>query len=86
MPVKKQIRHKAATPPQYTITQAAGKLGISRAAVHEAIRKGRLDAKKGKIFQTHIIKVVRQGWLIPSKALADYRVSLLHQQSGKKTS
>ena len=84
MSSKKQPRSKIPRKTHYTITEAAKKLGISRTAVHEAICKGRLDAKKGKIFQTQILKVVRYGWRIPAKALANYRVSLPHQRSGKK--
>ena len=33
---------------KYTITEAAKRLGISRAAVHLAIKKGKLDATWGK--------------------------------------
>lgn len=66
----------------FTITEAAKKLGISRPAVHEAIKTGRLKAKKGKVRQVQIIE--KTGWLIPAKAVHDYRVSLSHQQRGKK--
>lgn len=66
----------------YTITEAARKLKITRAAVYEAIHKGRLEAEEGKIVQ---VKVAR-GLRIPAKSLSAYRVSLLHQWVGKKTS
>lgn len=72
MPAKKKAH--------YTITEAAKKLGISRPAVHEAIRTGRLKAKRGKIRQV----IVKMAWLIPLKSLKKYRVSLSHQQRGKK--
>ncbi|MFQ5903650.1 MAG: helix-turn-helix domain-containing protein [Candidatus Binatia bacterium] len=62
----------------FTITQAARKLGISRQAVHEAIRKGQLKAKRGQI------QVVQTVWLIPAAALRAYKVSLSHKQRGKK--
>jgi hypothetical protein len=66
----------------YTITEAAKALGISRAAVHEAISGGRLKAKKGKITKT--IVQVTQGWIITADAIKDYRVSPEHQAAGKK--
>jgi hypothetical protein len=34
---------------KYTITEAAKRLGISRAAVHLAIKQGRLNATPGEI-------------------------------------
>ncbi|MBI4524396.1 MAG: helix-turn-helix domain-containing protein [Deltaproteobacteria bacterium] len=54
----------------YTITEAAEKLGITRAAVHDAIKKKRLPAKRGKIEITQI--QVKEAWLIPKKALDGY--------------
>lgn len=63
----------------HTITEAAKALGITRAAVHRAIKQGRLEASRGKIVQ------VTQGWRITSKSLEGYRVSTPHQQAGKKT-
>lgn len=63
----------------YTITEAARKLRITRASVHEAIRKGRLEATLGKIIQ------VTEGWRISPTSLNHYRVSALHQWVGKKT-
>jgi len=63
----------------YTITEAARKLKVTRAAVHEAIQRGRLEATQGKIIQ------ITKGWRIPPTALNHYRVSLLHQWVGKKT-
>ena len=35
----------------FTISEAAKKLGVTRAALHEAIKKGRLDAKWGETVQ-----------------------------------
>lgn len=65
--------------PYYTVTQAARKLKVTRAAVHRAIKQGRLDANRGKIVQ------VTAGWRISPRGLNAYRVSLLHQWVGKKT-
>ena len=58
MPTKKKT---------YTITEAAKRLGISRQAVHEAITKGLLKARQGKI--------ITFGWLIPEDALTKYKAS-----------
>ena len=53
--------------PTYTITEAAKKLGVSRQAVHEAIKKGLLKARQGKV--TSVV------WLIPENALNEYKAS-----------
>mgnify|MGYP001370436803 CR=1 FL=1 len=63
----------------YTITEAAKKLGISRQAVHEAIRKGQIEAQK-----TKIIRVI-SGFSIPAKSLDAYEVSDSHKRRGKKS-
>ena len=64
----------------YTITEAARKLKISRAAVHRAIKQTRLEADWGPISPPP------EAWRISERALRYYRVSLLHQSIGKKTS
>ncbi|HXF75906.1 MAG TPA: helix-turn-helix domain-containing protein [Methylomirabilota bacterium] len=71
----------------YTITEAAKKLGISRQAVHDAIKKGLLEAEKGKFVQVIEIKRTVRGWHIPAAELEAYRkrLSLSHQERGKKT-
>ena len=66
---------------QFTITEAANELGITRAAVHEAIRKGRLESKWGERVRTVKDKVL----LISGKSLKGYRVDQARQSSGKKT-
>jgi hypothetical protein len=76
MPTKKKT---------YTITEAAKKLGISRQAVHGAIKKGLIDGKREKIVQTKIVKSTIIAWKIPETSLEAYRVSALHQTAGKKT-
>lgn len=64
----------------YTITEAAKKLKITRAAVHEAIKNHKLTATWGEFVQ------VAEGWRISPDSLRDYEVSLSHQERGKKTS
>jgi predicted DNA-binding protein YlxM (UPF0122 family) len=59
-------------------------LGISRQAVHDAIKKGFLDAQKGSFVQVIEIKRTIRGWSISEKSLEAYRVSLSHKQRGKK--
>ena len=75
MPTKKTA-HKT-----YTVNEAAKKLGVTRAAIHAAIRKGRLEFDWGETIQ--IIK--KKARLIPAKALSDYEVDLSRQERGKKT-
>ena len=69
-------------PAEYTITEAAKSLGITRAAVHRAIKQGRLEAERGEIVR--IIRSKTKGWKISASSLNAYRVSLLHQWVGKK--
>jgi hypothetical protein len=69
-------------PRQFTITEAAKELGITRAAVHRAIKQGRLEAERGEIIRT--ITTRTKGWKISAKSLNNYRVSSLHQWVGKK--
>lgn len=64
----------------FTITEAARKLRVTRAAVHEAIKRGKLNATWGKFIQ------VTEGWRISPGSLHDYEVSISHQERGKKTS
>ena len=70
-------------PPQkrhFTITEAAKELRVTRAAVHGAIKRGKLKATWGEFVQ------VAEGWRITPESLHDYEVSLSHQERGKKTS
>lgn len=62
----------------YTITEAAKKLGITRAAVHAAIKNRRLRAKWGKTMRE--IKTL----LISEKDLNLFEVDLSQQARGKK--
>jgi excisionase family DNA binding protein len=61
---------------QFTITEAAKKLGITRAAVYEAIQTGRLKAKWGEM-------TVRVR-LISADNLKEYKVDSSRQARGKK--
>ena len=53
-------------------------LGVSRQAVHEAIKNGLLDAKWGEVI------VTKKALLISEKSLNSYQVSTRHQTAGKK--
>jgi predicted transcriptional regulator len=64
----------------YTITEAAKELGITRAAVHHAIKQGRLEADRGEILR--LVQTKTKGWKISPPSLNSYRVSLLHQWVG----
>ena len=66
----------------YSITEAAKELGITRAAVHRAIKQGRLEAERGEIIK--LVRTKTKGWKISQPSLNSYRVSLLHQWVGKK--
>ncbi len=68
----------------HTITQAAKILGVTRPAIHRAIKQGRLDADRGEFEIVKIVKTKIKGWRISSKSLDLYRVSSLHQWVGKK--
>jgi len=61
---------------EYSPSEAAKKLKISRSAVHEAIRDGRLKA-------SYKIKRVRV-YSIQESDLKTYEVSSSHQARGKK--
>ncbi|MBI1823613.1 MAG: helix-turn-helix domain-containing protein [Nitrospirae bacterium] len=61
----------------YTLQEAGRKLGISRSAVYEAIRSGRLKA--------HYTVIRLRSWAIDALDLRAYEVSAPHQSAGKKT-
>lgn len=75
------MRTKKASKNTYTITEAAKKLGITRAAVHRAVRKKRLDAEWGEIVR----EVRSKALLITAGSLNSYRVDESRQARGKKT-
>jgi excisionase family DNA binding protein len=66
----------------YSVSEAAKALGITRSAVHRAIKQRRLEADRGEIIR--IIRSKTKGWRISAKNLNAYRVSFLHQWVGKK--
>ncbi len=66
----------------YTITEAAKELGITRAAVHRAIKQDRLEAERGEIIK--LVRTKTKGWKISQLSLNSYRVSEIHQWVGKK--
>ena len=72
---------KKTTPKTYTVNEAAKKLGVTRAAIHQAIKEGRLDFEWGEA--VHILR--KKARLIPAEALKTYQVDLSHQDRGKKT-
>jgi hypothetical protein len=67
-----------------TITEAAKRKGVSRAAIYNAIRQKRLIAEKGVFTTTKVIKITRKGWRIPESELDKYQPSDLHVYIGKK--
>jgi len=71
--------HKAvAKKLKFTITEAAAKLGVSRQAVHQAIKRKLLNAKWEQI------PVPQRVLVISGETLKAYEVSLRHQTAGKK--
>jgi excisionase family DNA binding protein len=60
----------------YTLSEAARELGLTKQGVLNAIDKGRLPAERQEI--------MRKVWMISADAVKKYKVSLSHQQSGKK--
>ena len=70
---------KKNTQKTYTVNEAAKKLGITRAAIHQAIKDNRLDYEWGEA--VHIIR--KKARLITAEALKNYQVDLSHQDRGK---
>jgi hypothetical protein len=79
--MKKSAPKKSFTITVYTIKDAARKLGTTRQALQQAIKKGALEAEKGTITKT----IVSTGWIITAEALKKYQISPSHQERGKKT-
>ena len=67
MPIKKT---------EFTVGEAAQRLNVSRQAIHNAIKRKHLKARRKKVTKIE--------WLIPADALESYKVSALHQGVGKK--
>lgn len=63
-----------------TVSQAAAAKGVTRGAIHEAIKSGRLSAE-----WTTIEQVIRKKALVISaKSLAGFKVDTHQQKRGKK--
>ena len=75
MPTKK-------TPQKYTVNEAAKRLGVTRAAIHEALKSDKLEWTWGTITQV----IERRVKLVNADSLAKYRVNSDQQGRGKKTS
>jgi hypothetical protein len=60
----------------YTIPQAAKKLRITKTAVYDAIKDGRLRATEGKVTVSALV--------ISATDLRKYRVDVSRQERGKK--
>jgi len=65
----------------YTITEAAKKLKITRAALHKAIHDGRISAAWTTIEQT----LQKRARVIAAKSLDGFKVDRAQQGRGKKT-
>ena len=61
----------------YTITQAAKRLNITREAVFNAIKTGKLRAS--------LSKIITRVWKIDPKSIDAYFVSASHKERGKKS-
>ena len=72
---------KKTTSKTYTVNEAAKKLGVTRAAIHQAIRKGHLEASWGESVQI----VRKKALLITAESLKTYRVDSSRQERGKKS-
>jgi len=69
---------------RYTISEAAKRLGVTRAAIHAAIQAKRLKAKKGTFEVERVIRRTLTGWVIEEADLINYEVNLTRQEAGKK--
>jgi hypothetical protein len=64
----------------YTVSEAAAAKRVTRGAIHEAIKNGRLHAEWSTIEQV----VKRRALVISAKALAAFEVDPHQQERGKK--
>ena len=71
-------------PTLYTITEAAKRLGCSRAAVHLAIQSKRLKAKRGTFQVERVITRTIKGWCIAADDLKTFVIDATAQEAGKK--
>lgn len=68
------------TPKTYTISEAAKKLKVTRAAIHRAIQDKRLNAKWGE--SARVVKAL----IISEEDLKAFQVDTEQQSRGKKRS
>jgi hypothetical protein len=66
----------------FTVAEAASRKRVTRAAIHDAIRKGQLEYEWTTVEQV-IKKKIR---VIPAESLKAYRVDESRQARGKKPS
>lgn len=79
--IKAVLMPKKKTPQQfYTVTEAAREKKVTRAAIHAAIKAGRLPATYQEIERTVKTRVLS----IPASSLKALKVDLAQQKRGKK--
>ena len=81
---KKTKARTRKTKTQFSIAEAAQRLGVHRQAVHAAITRKKLKAVIGTFTVERVVKTVQRGWVIDERDLQAYRVSARHQDAGKK--
>ena len=64
----------------YTVSEAAAAKGVTRAAIHEAIKAGRLTAEWTTIEQT----IHQKALVISAKSLDALKIDIHQQKRGKK--
>ena len=77
------MRTNERPPKTFTVNEAAKKLGVIRAAIHQAIKEGRLDFEWGET--VHVVEIKKRARLISAKALENYTVDSSHQAHGEKS-
>ena len=70
----------------YSVSEVAKLLGVSRQAIHDAIKRGILKATRGKVEVVRVVKSVQRGLRISERELGKYRPDSMHQWVGKKNS
>jgi len=70
----------------FSISETARRLKVTRSAVHAAIKRGSLKAKKGTHQVERTIRRTVKGWQISESEVARYekKTRLLRQLIGKK--
>jgi hypothetical protein len=68
------------TKKNFTISEAAKKLHVTRAAIHAAVKDGRLPATWTTVSQT----IKKRALVISAKALSQLKIDKAQQRRGKK--